>query len=85
MKFGQELKFNAVPEWKDFYIRYGLFKKLIFEEEERHSRGNGEAEARRSLGELRLIECGAAAPLVHCVYEAKALHTQHCMRTITGS
>ena len=54
MKFGQELKFNAVPEWKDFYIRYGLFKKLIFEEEERHSRGNGEAEARRSLGEVPL-------------------------------
>ena len=62
MKFGQELKFNAVPEWKDFYIRYGLFKKLIFEEEERHSRGNGEAEARRSLGAgraraLALLRC----------------------------
>lgn len=74
MKFGQELKFNAVPEWKDFYIRYGLFKKLIFEEEERHSRGNGEAEARRSLGEGQaqrlhtalLLHCFAASTCILC-------------------
>ena len=66
MKFGQELKFNAVPEWKDFYIRYGLFKKLIFEEEERHSRGNGEDDARRSLGESRAPARRFAAPLLCC-------------------
>ena len=64
MKFGQELKFNAVPGWTDFYIRYGVLKKLIFEEEERHSRGNGDAEARRSLGEAHSPALYFAAPLI---------------------
>lgn len=30
MKFTHQLKFNAVPEWKEFYINYPLLKKIIY-------------------------------------------------------
>ncbi|KIY91527.1 hypothetical protein MNEG_16438, partial [Monoraphidium neglectum] len=30
MKFTHQLKFNAVPEWKEHYINYPLLKKIIY-------------------------------------------------------
>jgi hypothetical protein len=30
MKFTHQLKFNAVPEWKEYYINYPLLKKIIY-------------------------------------------------------
>lgn len=29
MKFTHVLKFNSVPEWREYYINYPLLKKLI--------------------------------------------------------
>jgi phosphate transporter len=30
MKFTHQLKFNAIPEWKEHYINYPLLKKIIY-------------------------------------------------------
>ena len=31
MKFSHQLKFNAVPEWKENYLNYSQLKKLIYQ------------------------------------------------------
>ena len=35
MKFTKELKYNAVEEWRSYYINYAAFKRLIYGEEKR--------------------------------------------------
>ena len=35
MKFTKELKYNAVEEWRAYYVNYAAFKRIIYGEEKR--------------------------------------------------
>ena len=49
MKFTKELKYNAVEEWRNHYVNYAAFKRIIYGEEKRRFGELGPA----SSGKLR--------------------------------
>ncbi len=36
VKFGEGLKFNGLPDWRDHYINYELLKQLIYDQVSSH-------------------------------------------------
>ena len=43
VKFGEGLKFNGLPDWRDHYINYELLKQLIYDQVSSHGVPAGSA------------------------------------------
>jgi hypothetical protein len=59
MKFSHQLKFNSVPEWREFYVDYPHLKKFIF------ACARAEQDDIQQLHEVTLGPTDVRAPLLH--------------------